>query len=375
MKTSRKHAARSSPGFTLIEMMVALAVLGLIVALLANVLNLAVMTTISSRKHMDADTQARLVFDRMADDFSRIVRRTDADSIFFKNTSGATGVNDAMFFYTESHAYANVAASPSTLSLVGYRIDSNPSVNNPNNSRSTTPQLERLAENLTWDTVTSNDATTTTSNTAPGTPVFLAWTASNGSPATTSLLDGIWSKSIGTAAGNYADGKDSDYFTLGDLTYRMEIMFLLSDGTLSTKPVTNPGTTTNFLTASAPPTASSDSANTDGHGPFAIGSRWYDTTGRRGYICTSATATAAQWSTIGIQDISAVVVGLAMLDGNSLKIVTNSSQMIGALPDAVDGTPVAQTWAGSTYLTTSGLPNAAADQIRLYQRYFFINNQ
>jgi Tfp pilus assembly protein PilV len=366
VNTLRKGFRRAA-GFTLVEALVAIAVLGLIVALMANLANLTVMTVISSRKHLDADSQARLVFDRMASDFGKMVKRTDIDYLFYKNAAGSSGVNDSMFFYAESPSYANVSANNSTAALVGYRINS------------TTLQLERLGEDLTWDTATTNDASSTASNTKPGTVVFLAWSG-GATPATSSLIDGVWTHTVGTMGNNYTDGTDPDFHVLGDLTYRLEISFLLTDGTISTKPVLSAtpstwGTGPQFFTSSATTPGLTNDGNSSNSPYYTVGSRWYDTANSRGYICTSAQTGAAQWSPIGTQDISAVIVAIAILDANTRKTVTSTSQLVGALPDSVDGTPISQTWDSSSYLSSSGLPRLAASQIRIYQRYFYLNNQ
>jgi len=354
----KRASLRFSPpnrrAFTLVELIVSMGLLALLVILVAQLTGSATTTTTSSRKHMDADSQARMIFDRMADDFAKMARRKDLDCIFYKNAASASGINDAMFFYSEAPAFSNVAANKSTVSLVGYRINS------------ATLQLERLGEALTWDGSTSNDATSGTSNATPGSVVFLTY-AGAGTPAPASTLAGNWSATIGTAANNYTDGVDSDYNAIGEQTYRLEINFLLSDGTTSTKPVTNPAATTNNLAAGAPPTASSDSS-----AGYTSGSRWYDTTAGRGYVCTSAAAGAAVWAPIGTRDISAIIVAIAILDNTSRVIISDASKMVAALPDAVDGAPIEQTWVASAYLTNSGLPVAAASQIRIYQRYFYL---
>jgi hypothetical protein len=81
-------------------------------------------------------------------------------------------------------------------------------------------------------------------------------------------------------------------------------------------------------------------------------------------------------------------VALAILDNGSRKFVTNASQMDFALPDPttqdLTTTPpnppklMAQTWNAAVnstnFASKSGIPQAAASQVRIYQRTFYLNN-
>ena len=360
-QTSWRDARRGVPwGFTILELLVSMAVLALLVVLVAQLTNSAALTITGSRKHMDADSQARTLLDRMSVDIAKMVKRKDADCIFYKGPQ-----NDAMFFYSEAPAYyaydTNTArGNKNSVALIGYRINAaNPDYPN-------TPVLERLGMGLTWDGASSSSA--------PGGLVFLTALAGSAVPDPASTLDGNWSKTIGTVASGYSNGDDpGSYHVLGDLVYRMEIQFLLTDGTLSNIPVTNPApVSANNLSASGLPTVSNGSPN------YAPGSRWFDTSASRGYICASAAPGAAVWNPIGVQDISAIVVTLAVLDSNSRKIITGDITGV-PLVDAVDATPVAKTWMAAinnsaSFASASGIPQAAAAQVRIYQRTFYLNN-
>src|SRR5216117_4561414 len=65
--------------FTLAELLVSVFVLVLLVFLLAQLLNSAAKIITLGHKQMDADSQARELFDRMAIDFAQMVRRSDVD--------------------------------------------------------------------------------------------------------------------------------------------------------------------------------------------------------------------------------------------------------------------------------------------------------
>jgi len=363
MKT---EPAAATSGFSILELLVSMAVFALLAVLVAQLTISATAVSTSGTKRMDADSQARLIFDRMANDFAKMVKRPDVDCIFAKQPG-----NDAMFFYSEGPAYSSAnltKTEKNTVALVGYRINTNSTKYQPPDYTAGYPVLERLGETLAWDGTTSNDATAAQDNTEPGGMVFFSYPAGSATPDPAGTLDGNWSKTIGTAANNYADGTDEDYHVLSDTVYRMEIAFLLTDGTISTRPVTNPSTTTNNLAAATAPTVTADRS-----AGYSAGSRWLNTTTGRGYICTDATTGAAVWNPIGVQDVLAVIVSIALLDNTSRKIVAGYDSMTAALPDAADATPIAKTWSSGNYLTDSGAPQSAASQLRIYQRTFYLN--
>jgi hypothetical protein len=301
----RYKPAMLTAAFSLIELLVAIAVLVLLLLVVTQLIDSTSATTVNASKHMDADSHARMIFDRMAIDFDKMVKRNDVDYMFLKQTG-----NDAMWFYSEAPAYftgSPSASARSTVSLVGYRINSS-------------YQLERLGKGLEWDG--------TPTSTLGGSVVFLTYPAGSNMPLAASTLVGNWPTTVTTTS------TDPDYNVLSDQAYRFEFCFQLRDGTLSTNPYIPPATTIN-----------------------------------------------------GFKDVSAIIVAIAILDNSSRKIVkrdsTNSTlldstvanQMILALPDAVSGVSVAQTWNNGYYLAQSGLPERAAAQIRIYQRSVYLNSR
>lgn len=365
-------------GFTLVEILVSVAVLAILVVMVAQLTSSATTTTTTGRKRMDADGQARLVFDRMATDFGKMVKRSDVDYILYKNPASATGINDAVFFYCETPAYFSGTGNQGSVSLVGYRVSSN-------------LQLERLGEGLSWD----GQASASVNPQVPGGIVFLSTPSGSAAPDPASTIAGNW-PAIGTTAGSggansaYSDGTDLNYHVLSDQVYRLEIVFLLTDGTttlkpvLSVKPATWPAGPVFYTSTTSDPAPINDGDSSKGT-YYAVGSRWYNTGSNKGYICTDATVGAAVWIPIGIQDISAIIVTIAILDANSRNIAPNKSSMVAALPDPAASDlsaspPVlpAQSWLkvvdSGTFAAASGIPQAAASQVRVYQRYFYINN-
>lgn len=377
MARSRAQLSTSPlAGFTLVEILVAISVLMMLFMLVTQLTKSVSDTTIAGRQRLDADSQARMIFDRMANDFCQMVKRKDVDYIFYKNRANSPVTNDTMFFYSRAPAFFSGTASRCPISLVGYRA--NPS----------TLQLERLSEALTWDNTTSNDASSTSSNSTPGGVVFLTYAGPTPVPAST--LSGNWVKTIGTAAGNYVNGNDLNYHVIGSDAFRFEIAFLLTDGRTSTKPILStspanwPASATFYTAATSDPPATSEGTS------YIQGSRWFNSNTNQGYLCTNATpngiGTDLVWIRIGIQDISAIIVTIAILDHSSRKLVTNSAHMVSALADPSDtdlqSTPpklMAQIWLNAikepTFHQTAGIPSAAASQVRVFQRYFYLNNE
>src|SRR6266478_1974837 len=89
--------------FTLAELLASIAILTLLILIVTKMVNSASTITTMGNKRMDADSQARPVLDRMAVDFTQIVKRPDVDyflkgsaapnSVGGTMTGGTTGVN------------------------------------------------------------------------------------------------------------------------------------------------------------------------------------------------------------------------------------------------------------------------------------------
>src|SRR5256885_4294333 len=126
-----RHSKTSvSSGFTLVEIMLSIVVLVLLVVMLFGLINSTASVVTNSRKRIDPDAHARMIFDRIATDFDEMVKRKDVDYIFYKNLApGPPAINDAMFFYSKAPAYYNTSPIPSdaakgAVRLIGYRINS-----------------------------------------------------------------------------------------------------------------------------------------------------------------------------------------------------------------------------------------------------------
>ena len=136
-------------GFTLIELMVSIAVLGLLAGMVMQILASASSLTSNSRTSSDCDTEARFVLDQITADINRRVRRPDVDAFVEKKTG-----DDRIFFFSETPGYSPTLAPEerSTVSLVGYRVVP------PDPIRGTPYQLQRYARALPWVSSTSDTA-------------------------------------------------------------------------------------------------------------------------------------------------------------------------------------------------------------------------
>jgi prepilin-type N-terminal cleavage/methylation domain-containing protein len=239
MKKQHPIATRiASRGFTLMELLVAFAVLALLILLVAQMVNTAATTLRPANKRIDTDTQARVVFDRMAVDFAKMLKRTDIDYYVkgpsgyrnpkahgkgLKLQSGQQG-NDQMTFFSEVPGYYPSTSSQSLLSLVAYRI-------NNNSTSARYLQLERMGKGLLWNGVNNG--------TNPNSPYPIVFTTGQiittcTNPCPCNGTAGPWA---GPWSGAICDDKsDSDYEAIGPGVFRLENYYLLKDGTISDVP-------------------------------------------------------------------------------------------------------------------------------------------
>jgi len=319
-----------------VEILVSFTILGLIMVGVAQMMNSALNATLGGYKHMDADTQARMVLDRMAFDISKITKRTDIDYYFNKvATSDSTYVgNDRMAFYTEAGGYYPPGTTPmqdGEVSLVGYMVNSN-------------FQLMRLSKGMVWNGVSGGASAM----------VFNPLANSAGFSLTSNTLT---QTSWNGQANGISDGSDANYQVIGDQVFRMEYCFFVQSS----------------------PTSPS-AAQTLTIGDF------YD----------YPSATSATTPPNALKDVTAVVISIAVLDNNTRAMLGTTAQQTAALkkaasdlpddaftvaptgtvtPSTQEGKLPLSTWKAALLNTTHlGLPKTVASQVRFYQRFCYLNH-
>jgi prepilin-type N-terminal cleavage/methylation domain-containing protein len=203
---SGSQHVKNRAGFTLAELLVAVAVLTILILFLARLFDSAAQVTTSQNKRMDDNAQARPVFDRMAVDFAQIVQRSDV-IYYFKSPTvpqtidpvlNATG-NDQIAFYSQVVGYYPSPSYQSPVSLVGYRVNSD-------TNSAALNKLERLGKGLHWNGVSTSYV-----------PVVF-------SPLT---IADTWPTAANSAI-------DTDYELIGPQVFRLEYGYLLKSGVWAT---------------------------------------------------------------------------------------------------------------------------------------------
>ncbi len=324
-------AQRTTRAFTLVEMLVSVVVLALLILIVSQLVNHATTITRTGNKHINTDTQARLVLDRMGLDLGRMLKRTDVD-YYLKQPNGYKGHgnghgyglqkqagqqgSDQIAFYSAVPGYYPSSSWNSPISLVAYRV-------NENSNSASYLKLERMGKGLLWNGVSNVNIPA----------VFLPLT-----------IDATWPAA--TNNDNSNNSKDSDYETVGPQVFRLEYYYLLKNGDVTDTP--------------------------------------WDTTARP----TQTSITSPQ--SIGLTDIEAIAVAIAVIDPASRSLVSDSSlsdlasdmadfkdakgngnpaKKIGDLEDQWKTAVLSAVSTGKTS-TNSSVPPAAASAVRIYNRYF-----
>jgi hypothetical protein len=215
-------------------------VLVLLVLLFTQLFNSAATVTVLGYKKMDADSEARQVFDRMGFDFAQMLKRSPRSDIdyYLKSSSGAasdcgvcgthdqdgwTGNDQTAFYSTVAGYYPTPTAIPtgtpigaSPVSLISYRINSNSGSSSYN-------KMERMSKGLAW-----NGAVPIAPPNSSLTPLlFLPQTIGGPQPA-----GGNWPSAVSSSATDSSCNNTACYEVIGPQVFRFEYYYaLLTNGT------------------------------------------------------------------------------------------------------------------------------------------------
>jgi len=316
MKMSRVLSRRFA-AFTLVEILVSMAVLVLLLTLILQIINGAATVTAMGNKSMDADAQARALLDRMDIDIAAMIRRQDVDYYLKGRPSDGSNKqtgNDQMAFYSEVPGYYPSTGSQSPISVVAYRLNS------------ATYKMERLGIGLLWN----GDPGTSSTNTAVAfLPVPLASPLPSPlpSPAPASWPTPAWPQAANPAT------SDSNYETFGPDVFRFEYYYVLKGQNASN--------------------------------PSILSDTPWDTR-----------SPASHASVMGLRDVAGITVVIAVIDPKSRLLVSNSqlAALAGQMNDfskTMAPGDLENQW--QLAVNASGLPRAAASAIRIYGRTFYLN--
>ena len=285
----------ASGAFTLAELLVSVSVLVLLTMLATQLLNSAAKIVTLAHSQMDADSQARELFDRMAIDFAQMVRRPDID-YYLKSSTTANDCrlctrqrgNDQLAFYSTVPGWSAITgAQQGPVSIIGYRINVN--------GTTLSNRIERLGEALVWNGATSD-------------------TRSDGRPASVIFWGPL---------NPWASLTNSPFDIIGRDVFRFEYYYALKNGELSATP-------------------------------------WYATSSVR-----------------GMQDVSAIIVDIAVVDPKNRGLLTNSdiTELADSLAD-YSGEAAGGLLAGwrATLDGNRSLPRPALSSVRLYERSFYLSS-
>jgi len=141
-----RHSHRA---FTLPELLVSVVILTLLALIVSRMVDSAARVTTLGNSRMDTESQTRPVLARLTLDFAQMLKRPDVDYYGKGNSDPETG-NDRIAFFCNAPGYYPSTGSQSPLSLVSYRINSNPASSSLN-------KMERMGKGFLWNGVPAAD--------------------------------------------------------------------------------------------------------------------------------------------------------------------------------------------------------------------------
>jgi prepilin-type N-terminal cleavage/methylation domain-containing protein len=240
-------------GFSLIELLVAVFVVTIMVLILGQLMGHATTVTRTGNSHIDTDTQARVILDRMAIDIAQMLKRTDID-YYVKGSGGYTGHgnghayghkvssgqqgSDQIAFFSQVPGYNSTSySSTSPLSLIAYRI----------NSLSASPaylRMERMGKGLLWNG--TFNSTVSNPNNKNSRSIWYPIIFAPGQIGAVGGPTGPWATPWGPWAAaitndtsgnlNNSGSQDADYEVIGPNVFRFEYYYLLKNGLITDVP-------------------------------------------------------------------------------------------------------------------------------------------
>ncbi len=326
---------RRTGAFTLVELLVSMAVLTLLLVLILQLTNGATAVITAGNKHIDVDSQARALLDRMAIDFGAMVKRTDVDYYLKGRPAPADPANpdqagnDQIAFYSEVPGYNTGTASP--VSLVAYRL-------NPNKL-----QIERLGKGLVWNGSSSGTDTPLAFLPVPlasplpsPMPTPTPTPTPNPTPPVTPSPLPAWPQAADPTAA------DPDYEASGPQVFRFEYYYVLKGqwaASGSAAPVLYPSILSGIPWDTRPP--------------------------------------MSHTSLLGLRDVAAIGVVIAVIDPRSRLLASNAqlTTLAGQMADFSSAITapgqLEKKWQAA--VDGSTLPHAVTSSILIYGRTFYLN--
>ena len=346
-------------GFTLVELLVSVVVLVIVIFMVSQLMSSTAAITRTGNKHIDTDTQARVVFDRMALDFAQMLRRTDID-YYVKQRSGYNGHgnghgwgqgknadkgSDQMAFFSAVPGYypsGDPAGAHSPISLVAYRV----AESTQSWAAGSYGRLERMAKGLHWAGVDDNNATN-----APY-PIIFA-------PGQVTAGTGPWGNQQWQAAIKNDNAQstsfDADYEVIGPGVFRFEYFYLLKNGRVTDWPWDRWEDPINRQKISDSPSIGLSQVEAIGVAIAVINPE------ARALIQAAASANAAYGD---ITDIAADLADFKNANG-----IGNAGKKIGDMENKWKAVVESIAQTGQTP-SNRLIPQEAAKGIRIYSRYF-----
>jgi prepilin-type N-terminal cleavage/methylation domain-containing protein len=326
----RSRIPASSGAFTLLEMIVAMAVLVIAMVLVTQITSSTVNTAQQSHRVMDVSIQARNVLDRLSAHLNSAATTGGMTVAVVKDIQGAgTGsspkYNDGIAFIANARANsATVGNSPPGLlrsTVVGYRVETD-----------TDPGLGVggagiAAPMLKWGSLP------------------LAFPGGTSGAATDMLQTLTTAVSAVQASGN---AKTFPFETLAPNIFRFEVSLLLSDGTIVGTPQNIP--------------YDKDLQSKAASGTSAV---CYLALSKESSIIPSATAPSF---------VRALIVGIAGLSGDVRQLVGSSklTSLADGLLNPSDGATPIQTWSVTGLSPSFPARAQVVSNVRFYQRYYYL---